>query len=218
MIWSVSMLSMGGTIHPGDSKSSKCMAHPAWFTRGSRAATALRRPSAAMPGTCGRPCLAGLRSCGCSCYAYSPGQTEIAVHGDAHRAAGFAPLRAGRFEHARRALRPRPALDHGHRARHHQHAYTGATLAPFQHATRRARKSSMRELVQLPMNTTSPAHRQGGLPGFEAHVRSALQRTLVALLHRGDRARLPMACPCRDCVPQVIIGVEPWHRSTMVRS
>src|SRR5207245_6469243 len=62
-----------------------------------------------------------------------PGLELIAVHGDAHRAARLAPLRARVAEDAIEPFRLRLAL-HPHGAWNHQHAHVAGALAAAQEA------------------------------------------------------------------------------------
>ena len=77
----------------------------------------------------------------------------------------------------------------------------GLTLRPFSTAAA-ARRSEMRELVQLPMNTTSMGMAQQRLAAFETHVAQRLGDgfALHAVGHCAtDRAAARRsACPCRD--------------------
>ena len=71
------------------------------------------------------------------------GRELVAVHGDAHRAAGLAPLGAGVAEHAVEPFGLGLALDLL-RARHDEHAHARRDLAAAQHAGRSAQVGDAR--------------------------------------------------------------------------
>ena len=81
------------------------------------------------------------------------------------------------------------------------------------------RKSSMREFVQLPMNTTSTRWPMSGCPGRRSMYRSAFSREARAaesVTSAGSGTREPTGNAIPGLVPYVIIGsrVEPSMRTT----
>ena len=134
----------------------------------------------------------------------------LAVHGEAHRAAGLAPLEAGVDEDAVEALGLRLAL-HRLGARHHPGRTRSATWRPRATAAA-ARRSAMRLLVHEPMNTQSTLVPAIGSAGLEAHV---VERRLHAAAPApsgtvaGSGMRRSTARTCSGLVPQVICGAMP---------
>ena len=99
----------------------------------------------------------------------SPDGELVGVHGQAHRAARLPPVEAGRGEHLVEPLGLGLVL-HGEASPGTTSVRTPAfTWRPSATAAA-ARRSSMRELVQLPMNTVSTATSRTGRAGGEAHV------------------------------------------------
>ena len=85
----------------------------------------------------------------------------------------------------------------------------GFTLRPFKIAAA-ARRSEMRELVQLPMKTTSTGWPSQRLAAFEAHVGAAPWRWNRApsdrLTREGSGSGASIGTPMPGLVPYVIIG------------
>ena len=96
----------------------------------------------------------------------------VAVHGDAHRAARLAPLGAGVGEHPIQPSRPRPARLTAVEPGTTSARTPSATLRPRSTAAA-SRRSDRRELVQVPMNTTSTGVPAIGWPALELHVVAA---------------------------------------------
>ena len=94
---------------------------------------------------------------------YWPGCKLIAVHRDAHGAARLAPFAAGLAEDLAAALRLRPAASPPATRAPPSRAPSDSPCGPSA-APAAVRRSEMRELVQLPMKTTSTGCPSSGLP------------------------------------------------------
>ena len=103
---------------------------------------------------------------------YSPGCKLIAVHRDAHGAAGFAPVGAGVAENLVEPFGLRLRF-HLLRSGNHHHAHVRDSPCGPSERCAALRRSEMRELVQLPMNTTLTAMAQQRLAGGQVHVVAA---------------------------------------------
>ena len=125
----------------------------------------------------------------------SPGCQDVGVHAQAHRAARARATRSPQRGRARPNPQPRLAAL--------TWADPGTTMARTASATRRpsttsaaARRSSIRELVQEPMNTRSIAMSCSGVPGRQVHVgqrrarRSSSPGSGTRAGDRGDLARV----------------------------
>ena len=130
---------------------------------------------------------------------YSPGCKLVAVHGDAHRAARLAPFAAGGAENLGQPFGVACAF-HLLRAGHHHHAHVRAHLAALEQRRRRSRRSEIRELVQLPMNTTSTGWPSSGLPPSRSMYCSAFasesRSSGSAICAGSGSARVDRQCPC----------------------
>ena len=133
----------------------------------------------------------------------------VAVHGDAHAAARFAPFGAGFFEDLVQTFGFRLAFDLL-RARHHQHAHARRPPCGRSDMPAAWRRSEMRPLVQLPMKTTSTGCPSSGSPGLQAHVgQGFFQRGPLAGIAAhvaGSGMRPLIGMPMPGLVPKVIIG------------
>ena len=115
------------------------------------------------------------------------GRENVGIHGQAHGAAGLAPVEAGFLEDAVQALGLGLRLD-GLRAGNHHGADVVLNLVPA--AMRAAaRRSSMRPLVQEPMKTRSMATSSSGVPAFRSMYSSARSKVLRSALAGARRGR-----------------------------
>ena len=127
------------------------------------------------------------------------GLRPVAVHGDAHGAAGLAPVGAGGLEDRVQALRAPPVPSPGAAGHDHDPDAVG-DVRPRKIAAA-WRRSLMRLLVQEPMNTMSTGWPSSDWPAVEAHVvECASGRRRAELIRRrrrgwGRRAVMPMPMP-----------------------
>ncbi len=119
----------------------------------------------------------------------TPGGQHVVVHGQAHRAARFAPFEAGAAISRSRCLRL-GLLAHGARARHHHRAHAWRHLAAAAPRRPPARRSSMRPLVHEPMNTCSTRRALDRRAGWPARCSRSARSVLRASGRR--RARVGM--------------------------
>ena len=210
MIWSVSMLSIGRTTRARRMWRDGFSLATAPARRRSRPRRRRPRPSAGSPGRSGRPALPPL---------------EVAVAGADRVLARRSSRRSSRCtssspasRHSAPASRKTPSRPsasacrlHLLRARHHQHPHARAPpCAPADAAA--ARRSDRRELVQLPMNTTSIAAERAACPARGPCSARACWRLGSPC---GCGTRPPPASPMPGFVPQVIIGwISPAESSS----
>ena len=127
---------------------------------------------------------------------------EVAVHAEAHRAAGFAPFGAGIDEHLREARALGFALDLL-RARHDERPHARAPPCVRATRSRPPRRSDRRALVQLPMKTTCTGLPASGSPGCSPMYASDFANT-ASPGRSGTVPLIGMTMP--GLVPNVIIG------------
>ncbi len=115
----------------------------------------------------------------------------VAVHGDAHRAAGFAPLCAGFLENPVEAFGFSLFLDIL-RTGHDHHAQSTGHFAPFQQRSRQAQVGDARVGAGADEDHIHLLAEQG-LPGLQAHVGQGFfeGEFLAGIAERGrDRVRV----------------------------
>ena len=187
--------------------------------RGGRGARS-RPPSPGSPGGCGARALAAVEVAVRGRGAALPRRDEVAVHGDAHRAARLAPLEARRRGRCGRGLRPRPRASPA--------SSRATTIAGTDAAAGRAitaaasRRSSMRAVGARADEHAVDRHvASAACPArgpCSAALRPCARARSASRSAPGSGTRRRPAPRPRGSLPQVTIGASASHRATTSRS
>ena len=208
MIWSVSMFGCGSGMAIDSSVVKRCMAQSCPHV-------------GELPGDGGRGRHRRAHQMGARAASLAPHEVPVgrggaalarrdhfAVGAETHRAAGFAPLKSRILEDSIEPFRLGLSLDQAG-AGHHPGLHARVRRCGPSAIAAALRRSSMRLLVQEPMNTRSTLISASGVPGLQAHVGERPRHALSAFApaaSAGSGTRPSMGAASCGLVPQVTMG------------